>query len=1013
VLGVHLGDVDGNELMDLFVGADLTGISKPNNGIFLGTSGGLAGNPTFMFATPPSFAATYADWNGDGKRDVVFATEDQVHVNINMGSSFAVRIVTDTPGVVDLATIDASGDDDEDVVYAGSGPYRSYSSGFMEAVGSSGLINRVYGTHDATAVASGSQDDPSIGSLRTAVIDVGDPSQFGGWGWLTYRMLPDQTNFSVTIRMLDAVTEEVLFTNTGQQANPSFDISSVSIDDHPKVVLDLFIENQRQMGQVQLGHLELNWSKRLPEPPRMLSITARNGTIYRTNSTDLIIQVADELDRPSYMSPTVQMRPPQGGGWISDRMDDPVWVDGNWTVRFFTTRDDPAGAYSFRAWVTDSDMLSSETMEVNDLITVVNNPPGAPGIEIAPADPYTTDDLTCGIIRQAYDRDTSYMDYEYTWFLDGEEVNDVNGSTVPAELTEKSQTWMVRVRAFDGEDHGPIVEATVAVSNSPPILLKPMGPLEMLEDDPPFTFKLADHVTDPDGDALTVEHTAGQAVGVSVDMDAGTVTLTIAADWFGTDTITFNISDGELLLQEVLVVKVEPVLDPPRVLTIGGVSPVDGRFLLQAVQGVESIYLVEVEDVDSNRFRFRSPTSFSQFEVISGNGTIIFTPNNAEVGLRSFNLSVDDLDGNSIVIQVDIEILNVNDPPGIVYIHQPKNAMTFEHDASILLQGTCEDIDERHGDVLTFTWISSIDGVLDQGMNVQVTDLTPGDHTLTLEVSDGEYTNDKSIQIRIKAAPDDPGNGGPDDPGDVDPTEPTATGGAFFYLLLAALLIIIVAAFILIRDRTQRRGETPEEGAAPLDDADINIVDGIPIAMLGDKVTPEKGTDSGGDMLSIMLGKSGRTQTQEDNIPSSPWSAQDLDTAKQPMPMASPTPPAPPPPPPPPPSSPPQAFAPPVPPVTPQATFEASEWMEDPETEVVAPVPPPLPFTPPSAHTRQQTVPPPPPPQSQPPPPPPPPPLPSAVAPSMAPSPPPPGIPQQQRPAKKRPPVDNEWEEVD
>ena len=143
LLNVHVGDLDGNEGMDLFVGANLTGIPRPNNSIFHGTSGGLAANPTAPFSTPPSFAATYADWNGNGQRDVIFLTKDKVHVYLRTGSTFLSGIVADRPGVIDLATIDAGGDSDEDIAFAATGSFSSGSSGYMEAIGTTGHYARM------------------------------------------------------------------------------------------------------------------------------------------------------------------------------------------------------------------------------------------------------------------------------------------------------------------------------------------------------------------------------------------------------------------------------------------------------------------------------------------------------------------------------------------------------------------------------------------------------------------------------------------------------------------------------------------------------------------------------------------------------------------------------------------------------------------------------------------------------------------------------------------------------
>ncbi len=975
VLSVHVGDLNGDRYGDLFIGANLTQVPAANNCVYYGTSSGIPADPDTTFDTDPCFSATYADWNGDSRRDVVMATEDHARVYYGGTSGFTTGPIIARPGVVDVTTIRAGGDDDEDVAFAGADPAHYDNSGYMEAIGTAGVFTRLLHTHNATAVASGDHLADDVGSLRTEIIDLGDPEDVGDWDQLSYRTPGGQADFQVTVRLLDASTEEVLFEKTSTDTNPSFDVSSVSAEDHPRVVIELLLKNQQGFGEARLDHLEINWTDRLPEAPRMLSLSVDNGTIYRTNGTTLRLQASDERDRPQYLKLTVQMRPPGGGGWISDRLGDPVWDGGNWTVPFSTTRDDATGNYSFRAWVTDSDMLSSPPLEGLDLVTVVNNPPGTPGIGILPGEPLTDEDLSVTILRQAYDRDTSYMEYEYRWYRDGEEMTDLRDGVVPWERTGRSQVWKVRVRAFDGEEHGPWVEAEVTIGNSPPRLLKDLGPIELLEDDPPVVLRIRDHIVDPDGDLMEFEHFGAEAVEVAVDTGAGTLTISVPPDWFGTDTVTLNVTDGDAILQVEVEVRVEPVRDPPVVVSIGGVGPVDGRFHLEAMQGVTSVYLVVVEDRDSDQFRFRSDARYSAFELVTGNGTIIYTPTNGEVGTSSFNLSVEDWESNSVVVPVDIHVTNVNDPPGPVQIIQPKSGMTFEHDATVLLQGKCEDPDEQYGQILTFTWLSSIDGELDRGMNVQVSDLSPGDHQLTLEVTDGEYTRDKSIQIRVKAPPDEPDNGGPDN-GDPDdgPVVPSVAGGGLLWLVVALLLIVLVGVMVLYRRRRSTAAAAPAIEVTKDTDDEIRMVDGIPVSMLGAEEGKKEPAPPGTDLMSVVMGRSARSRTPEEDIPSSPWSADDLDYSKRPMPSA----PAGTRPPPPPPAQPPEV-------PRPAAAVDPSEWEEEVEEEHVVRPPPPPPPPPPRSGT---------------------------IA-SSPPTPPSPGVPSRKTPPKEVDVEEVEWEEVD
>jgi hypothetical protein len=831
----------------------------------------------------------------------------------------------------------------------------------MEAVGATGVYMSVFHTQNATAVASGTHFDDDQGSLRTAVIDVGDPDQVGDWGWLSYRVPEGQTDFQVTLRLLDAATGEVLFERTDSRTNPSYNISLVSIDDHPRVVIEMLLENRKGFSEARVEHLEINWTDRLPVPPTVLSLTAVNDTVYRTNGTALRVQVEDESDRPQFMKVTVQMRPPGATGWLSDRIGTPVWEDGNWTVPFAPTRDDETGPYDFRAYVTDSDRLSSPLLEVEDLVTVLNNPPGTPGIAVLPAEPMTGHDLVCSILRQAYDADTSHVDYEFEWSLDGVLVPDLVNDTVPSGRTAKGQTWRVRARAFDGEDRGPWVEALATVANSPPALVGEFGPLELLEDDPPVVLRVRDVFSDPDGDPLSIEHSGEGPLVISVDEQAGTITVAPPADWYGRQEVTFNVSDGETVLSEVLVVEAFSVNDPPRVVSIGGNGPVDGRFLVNATQGTESYYLVVVEDADSDRFRFRSDAKFGAFEVVSANGTIIFTPANSEVGLVSFNLSVEDWEYNSVVVPVDVQVADLNDPPGPVRILQPKNAMTFEYDSEVLMQGSCEDPDERHGQPLIFTWISSIDGVLDLGPSIIVTGLSPGDHTLTLEVSDGEYTRDKSIQIRVKPAPEDPGNGGPSDPGDDDPQVSSPGGGALPWVLLALVLVALGALLVLVRRRRPRREALPTE--AP-EKEEIRVVDGIKMPAGGPGAEGDGTSAPSLDMMDGIMGRAPVPEGPGEDIPASPWRDQDLDFARRPMPAS--------------------------PPVAAAGAFDASEWEEaeegDEEEDEAHVVTTPLPPPPPPAATPHRPV---------------------------VPAPPPPGVPSRQQPPKRPVVEEDEWEEVD
>jgi len=934
-ISVHVGNLDDDGYDDIAFGGHPMIADHVN--IYLGKAGGLGNDPDHVLDSTAN-AITYADWNGDGTRDVVLVKDDEVSIQLAPFSS-GLNATLDIKGGVDVVTIVSASDAYDDLAIAATGDSgHGVDAGYVVEKYAITYTRNVHEADRPVAVSSGEMFGPGSGSIRSSVIDLGIPTEVGNWNTLSYRMSRDSPHSgqSVEFRLVDIETGEVLWRGTATDAEGSLTISPpVSAREHSRVYLDAYLNNENDWLRMYLSHMEINWTERFHVPPNVLSIETADDVIYRTNSTTLMISVGDELDPPDALEVNVQMQTPGGGGWLSVRLSTPEWDGEVWTVTFSTTRDDPVGDYSFRARAIDTDMVASDYLEVVGLVTVLNNPPGIPSIAISPEAPGSADDLTCEIVRQAFDRDTSHLDYNYTWYRVGGPVT-VNGSTVRSNDTAKGQVWRVTVQAFDGLDLGGIVETSVTIRNTPPVLIAPLEPVHMYEDDETYTIRLAEHFADPDGDELLYEIVG--STELEMDLENRRLTITPMPDWHGRSEVQLNVSDGEAWFLVDLVVDVESIPDQPIVVSVGGVGPVDGRFHLEATQDERSTYLVVVTDVDSTKFRFHSDGEFGSFQVIVGNGTIEYMPTNGEVGDQTFNLSVADETGSSIAVPVDIYVANVNDPPGVVTIIQPKPNMVFEHDATILLQGSCVDPDEQHGQALFFAWSSDIDGELGSGTSKQVSELTPGTHKITLQVSDAEFERESSVRITVNKAQDDPnGGGGGGGGGDDDPFDPVTGGGSLLWILLAIILIILVSILVLYRTKLRKIAPSREEHTKQTEDGGINMVEGIPMTMLGEDSTDVEQTGTGTDMRSLMLGSSRASTVPEETIPSSPWSEEELRTPvarhTQALAFGSKTP------------SPGKASA------------EAAGWVEAPET----------PEAPLSPRVQQKPPPPPPPPAGQPP----------------------------------------------
>ncbi len=105
-------------------------------------------------------------------------------------------------------------------------------------------------------------------------------------------------------------------------------------------------------------------------------------------------------------------------------------------------------------------------------------------------------------------------------------------------------------------------------------------------------------------------------------------------------------------------------------------------------------------------------------------------------------------DGITAVSVVEI----INTPPEVKISH-PKEGLVMDEDMALLLDAiNTTDIDPKDKDKLTFAWRSDRDGELDTGGRVTVKGLSIGIHVITLQISDGKNTVERSVTIVVEEA---------------------------------------------------------------------------------------------------------------------------------------------------------------------------------------------------------------------------------------------------------------------
>ncbi len=120
----------------------------------------------------------------------------------------------------------------------------------------------------------------------------------------------------------------------------------------------------------------------------------------------------------------------------------------------------------------------------------------------------------------------------------------------------------------------------------------------------------------------------------------------------------------------------------------------------------------------------------------------------------------------------DISMVNINvtAPPEIINI-EPSTGATFKVGEEITFRVNAMD---RNGDELTYTWNEG-DEILGSEPEFNLSGLAPGEHTITLVVSDGIYTTRQTITITIEKQEK------PDEPGLL------ATGALFALMMIAVI----------------------------------------------------------------------------------------------------------------------------------------------------------------------------------------------------------------------------------
>ena len=252
------------------------------------------------------------------------------------------------------------------------------------------------------------------------------------------------------------------------------------------------------------------------------------------------------------------------------------------------------------------------------------------------------------------------------------------------------------------------------------------------------------------------ESLGGAQLFVDVD-ENNTLIIRPEANWTGQRDIRVTAKDMSDEKATVIVnVTVTPVNDIPVIETV---SP--GAVNMTIKEGeVQTFKVLSVKDPDAKVDELRYVWSVNALtppaEDVDGGTYVLrtsFAPGtgNFTSGTYVVVVTVMDIAGAEAHFQWYLTITNVNQAPNGVNITSPVDGTEFKKGASISFKAMAFDIDQDPG-TLNYTWTDKVSGeVLGSGRDLAYTDLSPGDHTIVLKVTDdGGLFVEKEVLVKVK-----------------------------------------------------------------------------------------------------------------------------------------------------------------------------------------------------------------------------------------------------------------------
>ncbi|GAB5388064.1 MAG: tandem-95 repeat protein [Alphaproteobacteria bacterium] len=413
----------------------------------------------------------------------------------------------------------------------------------------------------------------------------------------------------------------------------------------------------------------------------------------------------------------------------------------------YTGNQDFNGADSFTYRVSDGDL--TDTASVSITVAAVNDAPVA--INDAGTGAEDNGAITGNVLNN--DTDVEGDDLSASLLVDAE-----NGSVVltpggnfvytPDDDFNGTDSFTYRVSDGKGGTDTGTVNLTITPVNDAPVANDDQF---SGDEDTQLQGNVITNDSDVDGDNLTVtllQDTTDGSLNLNSD---GSFTYTGDADFSGSDSFTYRVSDGELTDTATVSLNIAAANDAP-------VAQNDS-FTVAEDQTASGSVLLNDSDVDSDGLTTSLVSGASNGQlVLNSNGTFSYTPAAHFNGTDSFTYRVSDGDGGTDTATVTLTVTPVADAP-------VANADLFtggEDDAEPVFGNVLDNDSDADGDTLTASLVSGTsNGDLtlnsDGSFSYTPDDDFAGTDSFVYRVSDGNGGNDTAtVTLEIAARNDAP-----------------------------------------------------------------------------------------------------------------------------------------------------------------------------------------------------------------------------------------------------------------